>query len=1278
MIKTIKYIACCLAGVIMLLPLQAQNVIRPKIEGPGNLLVNSYNGVLFFGLTDFETNKSAMPMQLRFYYNSSASKLDYGYGLGFSLCFEMRYQEDVIGGVSIESGDGRTDHFIKYGDEFKAPSGVFSTLSRPTNDTYLLTTKDGTKYFFDNPHHRKVTAIEDRNGNHTSFKYQDTLLIEAKDAVGHTISLSYTDGLLTQASSSFSPGKYIYEYDGLRRLRKRVDPMGNVTLYGYSRQNKINEITDANGNKTLIAYNNASMVSRIKTDLSDKSIRYDGDKTIFIDYTEPSNVYSYYRWDDKGRAIEKVGLCCGVQSTLKYDDSDNIVKSIDANGNSTKYTYDENGNLLSVEDPLGNSEKYTYAQDFNQISTYRDKNGSCFTFNYDTKGNLIALSGPLGFNYRYSYDEHGWQILATDPNGGVTRTTYNADGTIASIVCPDGGVINYSYDSYGRMVSESNPMGYKTLYTYDNLGRVISETDALGNVTTKTYDKVGNIVRVLDAAGNITAYTYDALGHITSMTDPMGGDFSYEYDGQGNIISVVDPQGIKQQMTYNDRSKIESYTNGAGEKTSFDYDVKGNLIAEMLPNGNVISYEYDELDRVIEKSDNMGLIAKYSYDGNGNQLTITDALDRTITYFYDALNRLTTETLPLGSTTTYTYDNNSNLLTITDAKGNITAYTYNSLNKQLSYTDGCAAKTQYEYDSNGNLTRIIDANGNVTSYAYNALNQNTAITFANGLSLQYSYDELGRMVAMKDRAGREFRYDYNALGNMITKTYPDGTKDKYTYDNISRLISAVNKDATVYFTYDQAGRILSETLNGKITSYSYDIGAGQRKLTYPSGMEVVEQLNARNLIKAILQNGEEVIIIDYNDAGQKINLGYGNGITTSYSYNENGWLKTINADQIMSLEMDYDAVGNITMRCDKLDDSRTESYGYDKIYQLTSFKRGTTLDISYQLDALGNRVKVVENGVATNYTTNNVNAYTAITGKLSFTPQYDNDGNLLNDDKHIFVYDFNNKLESVDGSLATYKYDALGRRIAKNNTSFYYVGDQMVEEVTNGVTISYLYGNNIDEALQMKRGVDLFYYHTNHLGSIMALSDNNGQLTEYVDYDVYGMPSFYNAAREDIGQSSVNNSILFTGREYDSSVGIYHYRARNQHPSIGRFMQKDSLIYVDGMNDLSYVINNPINYIDPYGFMCQLTPGEPNTPDWRNFKENLNKIDKSIRDNTNTKDEGWSDFYRRYGNNSGNKTNNTAGRASVYGRYSVSPGLGGGGYGGSMTGLNLWNGSYIK
>lgn len=1166
------------------LPLAAQNIIRPKIAGPNGLWVNSYNGVLFFGQTDIETQNTQAPMQLRFYYNSSAADTDYGYGRGFSLGYEMRYRINEIDGVVIETGDGRSDTYARYGDEYEAPAGVFSKVEEYEPNKFRLTEKTGEVYLFDEPKHGRLTSMADRNGNQTTLTYQDSLLTKIEDSFGHTISLSYRDGLLVSATASFLNGSIAYDYDGLRRLKRRTDAMDNTTIYGYDKQNRINEITDANGHKTLIAYNQAGMVSRMKTDASDKSIRYEGDRTVFIDYTAPKNQYSYYRWDKKGRVIEKVGLCCGIQSKLEYDDDDNVVKRTDANDNVTTYTYDEHGNMLSLTDAMGYSERYTYSNDFNQVTSFSDKNGNSYRFSYDGNGNLTSLSGPLGFSNTFTYNEKGWPVTTTDANGNVTRTTYNADGTTASVMDAAGYATSYTYDIAGNILTLTDGRNNTTTYAYDKNNRITAQTDALGNTTTLSYDKAGNVVRMRNARNQITAYTYDALGNILTKTDAQGGTATYIYDGKGNVVSVTDPIGGKQTFTWNEKNKLLTQTNAEGETTSYDYDAKGNLTAVFQPNGNVINYLYDRLDRIEQLSDNIGVIAKYTYDGNGNQLTVTDGLDRTMTYTYDALNRRTSEALPSGATTSYTYDGNSNLLTVKDAKGNTTAYTYSSRDEQLTHTNALNAKTQFDYDGNGNLTRATDANGNATSYTYDPLNQNTAITFANGASLQYGYDELGNMVMSKDRAGNEFKYTYNALGNLLSKAYPDGTTDSYTYDGISRMLTAVNKDATVKFAYDLTGRLLSETLNGKTTGYSYDVAGGKRTLTYPSGMKVEEHLNARNLITSIFQDGDEVVTMEYNAAGQKTRQTYANGITTDYGYNENGWLSTIKDDHdILNYAMTYDAVGNMTERADLLNANRTESYGYDVISQLTSFKRGSTIDKTYEFDLLGNRVRTLENGVVTTYASNNVNAYTNISGGLNFQPQYDGNGNMLNDDNHQFTYDYNNKLVCVDNNAGTYKYDALSRRIAKNNTLFYYVGDQMVEETTGGVTTSYLYGNDIDEALQMHRGNNTYYYHTNHLGSTMALSDASGKIAEAIAYDVYGNPTFADASGNAIDKSAVGNNILFTGREYDAEAGIYYFRSRSQHPRAGRFMQKDLLMYVDGMNDYAYVSNRIIGMIDYFG-----------------------------------------------------------------------------------------------
>jgi RHS repeat-associated protein len=114
----------------------------------------------------------------------------------------------------------------------------------------------------------------------------------------------------------------------------------------------------------------------------------------------------------------------------------------------------------------------------------------------------------------------------------------------------------------------------------------------------------------------------------------------------------------------------------------------------------------------------------------------------------------------------------------------------------------------------------------------------------------------------------------------------------------------------------------------------------------------------------------------------------------------------------------------------------------------------------------------------------------------------------------------------------------------------------------------------------------VYYYHYDGLGSVAALSYYSGYLIEKYTYDVYGKPTIKSSTGDIRTTSAYGNPYMFTGREYDPCVGIYYYRARYYHPSIGRFMQTDPIHYADGLNLYIYVKNNPVMFIDSFGLKC--------------------------------------------------------------------------------------------
>ncbi len=202
---------------------------------------------------------------------------------------------------------------------------------------------------------------------------------------------------------------------------------------------------------------------------------------------------------------------------------------------------------------------------------------------------------------------------------------------------------------------------------------------------------------------------------------------------------------------------------------------------------------------------------------------------------------------------------------------------------------------------------------------------------------------------------------------------------------------------------------------------------------------------------------------------------------------------------------------------------------------------------------------------------------------------YDDNGQLVKSEKstgETTVYEWNDqgmlvKVILPNGEPVEYEYDGNQRLISRKSSdgvdNFVQSGwDIMTKTDDLGKRTYYTGSSAIEDQESVK------YFHYNHRGDTVLVTDSEGNTLNHFSYEAYGAPT--NSEGIPVNNLSIkdlpNLFVGASGIRYDTKTNLHYMRFRWFSPSQMRFINPD---FVMSSNRYSYVNSNPITYVDIFG-----------------------------------------------------------------------------------------------
>lgn len=401
----------------------------------------------------------------------------------------------------------------------------------------------------------------------------------------------------------------------------------------------------------------------------------------------------------------------------------------------------------------------------------------------------------------------------------------------------------------------------------------------------------------------------------------------------------------------------------------------------------------------------------------------------------------------------------------------------------------------------------------------------------------WSYTPGGKILSETKPDGSVISYEYNIQGEMIRM----GSR-QFQYDALGRVIRGNGFARKL----DPFGNILREELDtGLIITSNYDDWDRPIQRTLPDE-SLIRYLYEGPFVKSVTRfdnQGNLVYSHNYEKFDPKGNCLFESGLfTTSYTYDKMG-RRIYQKSPYFDERLKYDEIGNLIQKGEY-------RFSYDDASQLIS-EEGK-FQVAY--DQHYNCIQTNGEKIAIDDLNQLEDAY------------YDIKGNLI---RVGFIFDEFDQL--IQAGTKQFTYDALGRRLSSDSTSYFYIEDEEIGSFEEGqIKELKVVGSKAPIAIEI---------NGKPFAPVVDVQNTIRKLIDWENKDVT-----YRNSSDPFGRYlSDEIPYAYVGKRYDSFSGLIYFGKRFYDPNTARWLTPDPLGAVDHSNLYQYVFNNPFKYYDPNG-----------------------------------------------------------------------------------------------